>query len=100
MHTRDEPVEVLRTKELESDITATQSDDALGQYDKKQRGTVFMERITQDLLAVDGVEISKSGASEALMRKDRKTAQKMAVLLARRKDSFRTSISWSSVRKN
>lgn len=83
----EEKLEVLRAnaKELDGEISATEADSELSGTDKKQRGTVFSERITQDLLAVDGVEISKSGASEALLRKDRKTAQKMAVLLARRK---------------
>jgi len=83
----EEKLEVLRAnaKELAGEISATERDSELGASAKKERGAVFSERITQDLLAVDGVEVSKRGASEALLRKDRKTAQKMAVLLARRK---------------
>lgn len=83
----EEKLEVLRANvvDLRGEIEGTEKDSALKSADRAQRATVFSERVTQDLLAVDGVEISKSAASEALLRKDRKTAQKMAVLLARRK---------------
>lgn len=72
-------------EELTKEVEETEQATELSLTEKKQRATLFGERITQDLLSLDGIEISKSKASEALMKKERKTAQKMAVLLARRK---------------
>ncbi len=82
----EKTLRILRSNltELTSEVEETEK----GQFakaDVKQRATLFGERITQDLLAVDGVEISKSKAEEALLKKDRKLAQKISVLLARRK---------------
>lgn len=46
---------------------------------------ILSERVTQALVAVDGVEVSKSAAAQALRDSDRKTAMAMSVLIARRK---------------
>jgi hypothetical protein len=46
---------------------------------------ILGERITQTLLVVDGVDVSKSAAAEAFRERDRKTAMAIAVLVTRRK---------------
>jgi hypothetical protein len=47
---------------------------------------VLSVRVTQALLAVDGVpDISKGAAADALRARDRKTAMAISVLIARRK---------------
>lgn len=70
---------------LEEDVAQVSSlPPSSADYSKKVRTT--SELITQALLKVDSVQISKDAAADALREGDRETSRKMAVLLARRKN--------------
>jgi hypothetical protein len=51
----------------------------------REQCRVLGERITQALLAVDGVDASKAAAAQAFRERDRKSAMAIAVLVTRRK---------------
>lgn len=84
-------LEILRKNcdELQTELTETEESTTLTPEDVDVRVALFGERITQDLVAIDAVDISKTKASEALKAKDRLTAQKLSLLLARRKNLIR-----------
>lgn len=67
---------------LESDVAALSAPDA---PDVSLRARTVSELITQALLRVDSVTISKDAAATALRDGDRHTSRKLSVLLARRK---------------
>lgn len=54
-----------------------------GHFEKKAQ--VVSELITQALMKVDSVQVSKDAAANALREGDRRTSRQLAVLLARRK---------------
>lgn len=60
-----------------------QSPPSIADYEQKVR--TLSEVVTQTLVRVDSVEISKDGAADALRNGDRQTSRKLAVLLSRRK---------------
>lgn len=91
----EKALDILMTNvdELTAEISATEegmSNGSVTAEDVKTRVVVFSERITLDQIAADGVAISKSAAADALAVKDRKLAQKLSVLLARRKRLIKT----------
>lgn len=69
---------------LEKDVeTLTKSGNAVDGFSEKVRTTA--ELITQTLIKVDNVQVSKDAAANALREGDRKAATQIAVLLSRRK---------------
>lgn len=86
----DASLNALRTNyaDLKREVSETENGE-LSAEDVAQRALLFAERITQDLVSIDAVDISKTKASEALHARDRKTAQKLSLLLARRKNLIR-----------
>lgn len=76
-------------EDLEKEVTATETAESLEATDVEQRAVLFSERVTQDLLALDGVAVSKSKGAEAYKAGDRKVAMKISVLLTRRKTLVR-----------
>lgn len=69
---------------LEADFNQlNESSPSIANYEQKVR--TLSEVVTQTLVKVDSVEISKDGAADALRSGDRQTSRKLAVLLSRRK---------------
>lgn len=68
---------------LEKDVEELSSFESIENHFEKAR--VVSELITQALMKVDSVQISKDAAANALREGDRRTSRQLAVLLARRK---------------
>lgn len=71
-------------KTLEANVAELDAGE-LSPEDRIAKIRVTGELITQALIKVDGVQISKDAAADALRAGDRKTSRKLSVLLARRK---------------
>lgn len=87
----EKSLDILKTnyEDLEKEVSETEKSENLEVADVEQRALLFSERVTQDLLALDGVAISKSKGAEAYKAGDRKVAMKISVLLTRRKTLVR-----------
>lgn len=70
---------------LESDVKDLPSISSTCSEEFNRKARTIGELITQALVKVDSVQISKDAAAEALRNGDRESSRKIAVLLARRK---------------
>ncbi len=63
----EKSLEILKTNfdDLSEEVTETENDADLPKSDIEQRAVLFSERVTQDLLALDGISISKGEGAEA-----------------------------------
>lgn len=75
--------------ELKAEVAALEEDSEQTGEERDKKTRLVSERITQSLIAVDAVDISKDAATEAFKARDRNTAMKMSVLLTRRKNLVR-----------
>ena len=74
---------------LEKDVASLEQEKDANEEDQKKKVREISERITQGLIALDGVDVSKESATEAFKDGDRKTVMKLSVLLTRRKGLVR-----------
>lgn len=72
---------------LEQQVASLSSTDLnIPPADFERRSRITAELITQALVKLDSVQISKDAAANALRNGDRKTSRQLSVLLARRKN--------------
>lgn len=87
VETAEEAITELRktVSDLQKSVSElSQANEAIEDFDTKKR--TVAELITQALLKIDSVQISKDAAVEAMREGDRTKSQKLAVLLSRRKN--------------